>query len=806
MLPRDSLTALAVFVPAILPAVWWRVEVTRLLRRVEDPLFAERLLAARRRAAAVSIFSLTVIAGVMTTALWWAVPFVLVSRAAAGFGFRRRVYEETWSFPSMVWFSTRLIAAFSGFHLALVTLPLLVLANVDAHVWPVAAATAAVLVAWSYWYAPLFRFLLQTRPITEPRLAAAFDALVQRAGIRPPAFEAIDTRGGAFTNAFALPSLHRSSVVFTSPLLERLDADEIVASAAHELAHLEYYAPRRLRQYRIVQWTLIAIGTFGLRLSPSATPYWVEAAVWLLVAAFTLGWQVRKRQQNETESDRRAVALTGTPDALARGLSRINAFARLPRRWDAAFERRATHPSLARRIRDIYAAAGAAPAAMSGAAEFASATEQTRVVFEPAHLQWTTGGAEYRLPYDGLSELRVVAHRGGAAALVAADREGRRWKMPLDSADVLRIQQVLDRVDHQVAIGSAPAGPSAGGRISALTIAAVALAAGQFACALVALLCGLAVSTRLLAASAAAFATASATMYFGATRGLWSPFIVCAIAFAIFAVWSRRWRPDPRERLALAALVVATAIALLLIVSYGGTSTFRLYEASRDLSGASALLLATAAGLRTAAVRRTTRYGALLLAAGGVALAFAGLPAFVDGVVQDPLLVRAPQLAMSTIAGPPLKAIPLSFEPAEVTLSPEGDRIMLWRDEDDGIADSELQTACSGDAVADDLTCASFDGSRTRIAMFPVASAGRILPIAIVPGRFTAYAAHGSAGWLTGWRDNSLVAIHLDPLRAFEFSTARPRFASSIGAAANRIAIVETTGAETTLALYDARF
>jgi hypothetical protein len=81
----------AVLVPALVPAVWWGVETHRLLRRPDDPLLPERLLAARRRAAVVLMFSLGIIAGVKTIALTSADREAVVCPSAAGFRLRTRL-------------------------------------------------------------------------------------------------------------------------------------------------------------------------------------------------------------------------------------------------------------------------------------------------------------------------------------------------------------------------------------------------------------------------------------------------------------------------------------------------------------------------------------------------------------------------------------------------------------------------------------------------------------------------------------------------------------------------------------------
>ena len=551
MFPHDLVSAIAIGVPALVPAIWWGVETRRLLHRLDDPLLPERLLAARRRAAFVLMFSVGIIAGVNSMALWWAVPFVLVSRAAAGFRLRRRLYEETWAFATMISFSTRLIVGVYGFHLTLLALPFIVSAA-RAHVWLASVVSAAVMLAWGQWYSAVLRMLLRTAPVADGTLMRAFADLVARAGVAAPRFEYVNMRGGSLTNAIALPALNGSSVMFTSSLLERLQTDEIVAVAAHEIAHLEYYSPRRLWRNRLTQWSLILFGAFAFRFWPASLPTWAQTFVWIALMATMLGWRARQRQQNETESDRRAVELTGTPDALARGLTKLNTFARLPRRWDAAFERRATHPSLARRIRDIYAAGGVVPATRDTAEVFVNEATGTRVTFGPANLQWVRDGAEHHLRYGALSELRLLARRGDTAMLIAADRFGHRWEMPLDGADVGRAQSVLDSVDVHLVTDAQPPHASAAARWASLIAALLAFVSGQFGCALVALLTAAAASTRLLTASAVAFGAAGAIALRDGLLDRGVEFLAIGAMCGLFALRYRRSAPHPLERRALA--------------------------------------------------------------------------------------------------------------------------------------------------------------------------------------------------------------------------------------------------------------
>lgn len=695
MFPTDVRQAVSVLVPTLVPAMWWAVETRRLLSRLDDPLLPERLLAARRRASGALFCSVGVVAAVKVSAIWWAVPLMLLARAAVGFSLRRRLYEERWSFGTMVSMSARLLLGVYGFHIALIALPIVFADSFQSHARVAAIGLAMGLLAWNVLYAPILRSCLGTRPVTDPVLVEAFSALVSRTHIEPPRFEYVDMRGGALTNAVALASLRRSSVVFTSPLLERLQTDEIVAITAHEIAHLEYYSPKRLRRLRAIQWTAILVGALGVVLWPPAWPDWARNVCWMVLAAAALGWNSRKRQQNETDSDRRAVELSGSADALARGLTKLYTFARLPRRWDASFEQNATHPSLPRRIRDIYAAGGVTPAAIEAPVQFSDADGQTNVTFAQDGVHWAAPGASHHLGYDALSELRVVAQRSGEARLVAADRSGRRWQMQLSATDVARAQSVLDSVDARVAIGSGPSRASAVPRLLALIAMLAALVTTQFGCALVAFVSAAVPTRRMLAATAAA-CVAAASIALSQGRAEATTLLLFGVAAGGLAMTVKRDFRAPREGLALTTLAVAAALGVLLLLDYGIT-VFRLHQAARALPGAAILILATGVALRVSAIRRPARYAADLLAIAGVALAYTGSAAFLDGFVRDPLLVRAPQLRTVRISATPISAVDAPFDAAAITLSPRGDRIILWRDSDDvGSAPDDDWTAQVG--------------------------------------------------------------------------------------------------------------
>jgi Zn-dependent protease with chaperone function len=149
-----------------------------------------------------------------------------------------------------------------------------------------------------------------------------------------PRFEQVRLGGGAIANAIALPSLGRSSVLFTDTLLSRLDDDEIVAICGHELAHLEHYNSHRLRRLDAVNLLLIAGSLGAVAVARATAPSSLSPAMlWPGVVVATMAWRVRDRQQHETESDLRAVALTGDPDTLARARARDAAGAPARARW-----------------------------------------------------------------------------------------------------------------------------------------------------------------------------------------------------------------------------------------------------------------------------------------------------------------------------------------------------------------------------------------------------------------------------------------------------------------------------------------
>src|SRR4029078_7403302 len=154
------------------------------------------------------------------------------------------------------------------------------------------------------------------------------------------------------------------------------------------MGHLEHYTRRRLIRMSLTSIALIGFATLALpRLSQG--PMNMLASLWPLVLLGTLALRTRWRQEHESASDRRAVELCGAPEALASGLTKLHALGRVPRRWSASVEQRASHPSLARRLAAIRG--NSTPAALDAPVAVQGADGTTWITIEP-HLVRHLGG------------------------------------------------------------------------------------------------------------------------------------------------------------------------------------------------------------------------------------------------------------------------------------------------------------------------------------------------------------------------------------------------------------------------------
>ncbi len=448
-----------ILVPGIF--AWWTG--WRLTRLAEHPALSERLLARNQRVTQLTIAAIIVILTFVRHHAGWAVPSIFLAVAVASFPARRRLLDEHWSLGQYLFFHVRLWAGWFGLSLLVMVTPFVVGTGAAAR-WEVAAGLAALLLAWNAAYSRMFARLVGARPmLMPPRLAG----IAAQASITTPKFFRFGSDDGGVVNAFALPSVLRPGVAFTGALMKALDADEQAAVFAHEVAHLEYFNRRRLVTSSATMSVLILLATIGAAVVPAQ--YWSLLTIWPVVMLIVFTSTLARRKVLEEESDRRAIALCGDPEALVHALVKITTVARLPRRWGLDFERGATHPSLARRIQAIRGTAGAAGIRPLSQV-VATKSPGTYVILGANHATWLEGVPAGTPPeagalraaavsarsvrYDGLMELRLKAGVTGSPVLTATDLSGKSWSVPVREEDVGAVQAALDVVD--VRFGRAP--------------------------------------------------------------------------------------------------------------------------------------------------------------------------------------------------------------------------------------------------------------------------------------------------------------------------------------------------------------
>lgn len=673
---------------SLVPAAmrWWSVRT--LIPLAHDPVLPERLAAHRRRNL-IGLWFAMVAAFVLggSPDVFWALPLIIVGRMVAGFPIRRALFDERWSFTTYLAMMSRLWVATAGFWLLLGAAPLIGAAagSLD---WLVAALLAALLFVWNRRYAETFRWLVGAQSFPDGPLLARIQAMADGSRTTRPRFDVVNFRGGAIANALALASLRGSSVVYSDTLLKLLDADETAAITAHEIAHLEYYDVSRLRKIRRASTALIVAAPCASmlpRLFPDLSLLML-AVLWSFAFVATLARMARNRQKNETASDLRAVELCGDPEALVRALTKIYTFSRVPRRFDSETERVASHPSLARRIRAIRAAAGIPPQPALSEPEIVRGSDsQTIIRFESDRLHWQESeGATHVLSYAHLTELRVQALPSGGTRLVAVERGGRRWDVALDGTEAARAQAILDRVDVRLAE------PVVGRRVTPLlqiAVAGVAICAVWVGHILLAVLAmGAAIrsaATFFVAVGAAAIGAsvlvARQAVMTGEIADAWPAVLLIVLGIALIAgVW--RKREEDRTSLVnagLAVLALSVILSLTAIAMRGGGAV-GLNQASMAIPSAVVLPLALAAAL-TFRPRRAWRLAAIPIALVGIMIGIAGSGTFLHAFGRDPFLVSERAMPIETLTTAPSVDFTIAGIASDLRLSPSGRQIALQK-------------------------------------------------------------------------------------------------------------------------------
>ena len=472
------LTLVAVLLPALI--TWWTDR--RLLDKGDDPALPELLASRRRtnvRAMAIG-FAIVVVFGGGEAA--WGIPLLAVALIAVAYPLRTRLLGETWSFGSYLWHTLLSVAGGFGFWILLAYAPGIVntmLRSLGPERWQIAAVLAGVLavalLAFEEWYPRVWLWTHAARPLEDPVLTPRFEEIVRRAGTISPRVYQVGPQGSRFVNAVALPSVKRPAVAMGTALIELLEPDETTAIFAHEIAHFDHFTPTRVRRGQLINRLLIVCGVafpFLTTFAAGGTLRWLSW-VWPFAVLAALLRRAAKSQQHETESDLRAAALCGDPEALVRGLVKLHLSARIPRRYALEVERAATHPSLVRRIQAIRAGGGAVAEQLGAAAAVRSTRAGSWVVLDADRVYWLDGvpdgvsgelaalreaASSYRaVSYADLVELRVAA-TGSSRTLSARVRGGEAWSVPIGAEDVARVQRALDVVDLR--LGRATPEPS----------------------------------------------------------------------------------------------------------------------------------------------------------------------------------------------------------------------------------------------------------------------------------------------------------------------------------------------------------
>jgi Zn-dependent protease with chaperone function len=662
---------------ALLPAVicWWSGR--RLARHLDDPLLPERLLAHRRRNGIAFFIALVGQVYLWPAAAVWTTPLQFVAVLAAAFPLRRVLYEERWSLGTYLVFHGRVLFGLFAFWIVLGTTPVIA-AKAGDYAWLAGAALACGLLVWNARHADILRRCLGTTPLEEGPFLTRCRALTAACRAPAPRFERINLHGGVIANALALPSLTTSSVLFTDTLLTRLTEDEATAICAHELAHLEYYDTRRLRQLNVITQALIALSVV---VAPAARLASQSALItnlfWFGILVAALVFRAKDKQKQETVCDTRAVELTGDTEPLVQALTKLYALARIPRRIESQQERTDTHPSLARRIRDIRRAGGRAPAPLADAATFTSVDGRTVVTFEDAVVHWAEpGGVTQTVAYTGLSELRLDASRATRPRLIAVLANAKRWEMPITPADIVRAQAVLDRVDGKLGEHRPQAKlPFAFGRAFVGFLVMLTMTMGQVAVAFVALLAWIRPAPRLLAAAGAAALTgamlALRTDSFGSGSGVIVAMVVGVAGLTFLGLaFSKRQETAAETRVALVVLAIA-AVLPMPFIALNSTDAVRLHQSAQNTPSAAILLVALASALAWSRTRRAkvTALAMLTLATCTVA---ASSPAFLDRFGSDPFLVEAPAFEWRTLNSTVPEEFDVPFTTSRIWLSRDG--------------------------------------------------------------------------------------------------------------------------------------
>jgi Zn-dependent protease with chaperone function len=652
--------------------------------------------------------------GIIVISGWsscWLLPLQFLALTRTSHRVRRVLFDEAWPFHRYLIWRVRIFAGMLGFWCFIAVAPTIVASAPSTLRWWICGALVALGLAWHHWHGRVLLFMLGATRLERPDLEEPFRRVLDRANAAVPALWRAGASGGVLANAFALPSLSRSGVLFFDTLLERLSPEEVTAILAHEVAHLEQFTRRRLLSLYAVTVTTILLMIIGIAAAASFAP---KLQSWVGIisfgAVFAGFWlRARRMQAHETGADLRAIALCDNPEALVSALTRIHTINHIPRRWSVHAEERATHPSLARRIRSIRHASSAPPMAIERLVVASPHSGRHAVIDgDRVGFLWTDGDIAERdddiiararrtetLTYDQLSELRLAATRGGIT-LTAVDHQARRWSMPVHMTDAARVQAALDLVDHMV-VATPATGLGMGQRLGVLMVLVIAMIFNALSAVIAPGILALRRPTRPVMAGLAMGLAGSALL--AANNLVVSQVRITALALLalltlLSLVQRRRQTSTPSarvwvwiERLGFVAPVGAG----LVVIAANTHDLFGLHTAVRDHSWFIAALMALAGYLALSADRASRRLGGFAGVLAVVAI-WMGSPWFLLDVVGDPLIAVMPSFAEQTVPLTTVSRRAVDGEFNIVSLTPDAHHFLLSGDSEEESQSDEENT------------------------------------------------------------------------------------------------------------------
>ena len=755
-----SLVLTGATVPAVV--VWWRGRALRAF--IADPLFAERLWTYRQQAATIATCGATLVttaAMVQSAALAAAaLTTAVLTISVATHRVRRLLVAEPWSFWTFFLFRTRLTLAACSFWFVPIASPLIVV-NAGAAMWPIAAALLAVLLLVNRHFPQVFCVVAGATRVDDPALHATLEQLIAKTSLPMPRLYQLGRTDGIAANAFALPSLAESRVVFLAPLLARLTPRETAAILAHELAHLEQFDKRRLTHLARVVQPLVLLGTVGAALTatlPWALP--VGMLVWGLLVFGVFVYSALGAKQRETDGDARAAELTGDPEALIAALTQLHVLGHVPRRWDPVTEEHATHPALARRVAALRRHTQVAPALGELPALIPTVEEGGYLLFESGRLRHVSGVPEGTPPsphdiiqqaatlttysYDALASAHLQATPRGAS-LVLTDRQGAPTRINVASDQVDRVHALLDIVERDIT-PLAGLGNARLIRLLASLSGVLTLLTGHW---LILAPQTIIAALRPSRASSAAFAAGAVITAIVATTdqaGTFSYLLPVVPVAAVVLAWQRHRLPvceNSGARVALPILFV-WSVAATLLIGVRGIDPVRVAVSAADTPAALVGFAAMAAWLWSESRERPGRRLAALVSLGGaIALALASTMWFADRFSSDRLLsTRSGQpgrrLHMLELTLTPAATFGTEHEVATLLVSPDASAFAFLEscDHSEDACGVRTLTVVSHDRVSRSLEVAdaTFLDDRTLIVVDESGSATHIRTEAVDGG------------------------------------------------------------------------